>query len=385
MASLPSFTNAFLCLTNACNLKCSYCFVHQSQTNMEYETAVKAVDFLCKNSDESGAIPGIVFFGGEPMLRWDAIVVPLTTLIRSKYGDRFRLSITTNGTLLDENRLKYMKDNGISILLSMDGDRQTQNINRSDSFDVVESKLPMILDYFPSTCFRATVTQNTCMNLFHDMMFAERKGFRDFFVVPNTLSEWNGEQIDSLREEVRKYGDYYIQSCRDNITPLHFSTFENMFKEIVMINGAISRNEHRTMDRCLACGKCGVGSSYTVAISPSGGLFTCQEMCSSEDKFNPFYIGSLDFGVDENRRIALIDRINQADYKGGDCKSCRFDRICNGGCVANNYLCGGDVDTVPPIYCSWNQILLEEATRVMTTLGDENNRFFVDIWKRCVS
>lgn len=72
---------------------------------------------------------------------WDAIIVPLTEYVRDRYP-AYNLSMTSNGTLLNQERAEYMRKKGIGLLLSMDGDRRTQERNRplqdgGSSFDIL--------------------------------------------------------------------------------------------------------------------------------------------------------------------------------------------------------------------------------------------------------
>ena len=116
-------TRVCLNLTDSCNLACKYCFVEQNPHYMTYELAKFAVDFIMQNH----AIKGLAnkekcflnYFGGEPTLMWDTILVPLTNYIRSN-NLPINLAMTTNGTLLNEERIKFLKENEMrSIYLKL--------------------------------------------------------------------------------------------------------------------------------------------------------------------------------------------------------------------------------------------------------------------------
>ncbi|MGQ9462849.1 MAG: radical SAM protein [Candidatus Fervidibacter sp.] len=55
-------------LTEACNLRCDYCFVatKKGYKRMSRDVAKRAVDFLMKESREEREVT-ITFFGGEPL------------------------------------------------------------------------------------------------------------------------------------------------------------------------------------------------------------------------------------------------------------------------------------------------------------------------------
>ena len=174
---MKKISSAFLNLTNACNLACQYCFVEQHPDFMTLETAKYAADWLASNA-ENGDKPSINFFGGEPLLQWDKIIVPLTEYIRGKYGRNFQLSMTSNCILMDEEKAAFCKENGIGLLFSVDGDKATQDCNRPcrdgrSSFDILLPKMPIVLEYWPHVTFRSTVTPETCGELYRNMLFAE--------------------------------------------------------------------------------------------------------------------------------------------------------------------------------------------------------------------
>lgn len=385
MSALPKITSAFLNLTNACNLACRYCFVEQKPDFMTIQTAKDAADFLARNAE--GGQVSINFFGGEPMLMWDEIIVPLTRYVRKKYGVGFGLSMTTNGTLIDRRRAKFMKGHGIGMLFSMDGGKATQEKNRparngSSSFDILEKKIPIILEHFPGVMFRSTVTPETCGDLFADMMFAAQNGFLEFFTMPNCFEAWNDEHIDTLRGEMRQYSKHYIACMRKGERPIVFSQVEKYFRKILLRNDAIRLEKSRTYDSCSACGKCGLGSGRYAGININGDIVACQELFSHGDRY--FSIGNIYTGVNDKQRRDLMDAYDRSPATGDNCQSCPLDRICDGGCVANNYLLGRDIHKVPAIYCEWCRILFGEAVYIMGCLGEEENELFRERWSSCV-
>lgn len=121
---LPLISSAFLNVTQKCNLKCKYCFVCQQPKEITYKVAEDAAKFLAKNAFKDNRTPSINFFGGEPMLRYKDIIKPLTEWIRDVYGDKFELSLTTNGTLLNEEVMEFFDKNNIGMLFSIDGDKK---------------------------------------------------------------------------------------------------------------------------------------------------------------------------------------------------------------------------------------------------------------------
>lgn len=379
--SLPKITSAMLIVTHSCNLACRYCFVHKEPQYMTLETA-KAAAMMLEENCGAGEVPEINFFGGEPTLAWYSIIGPLTTWIKRK-GTPFRLSMTSNGILLDKEKREFMKDNKIGLLLSVDGAKATQDYNRPfpdgrGSFDILSPHIEAIARDFPGTVFRMTAIPETAGNMFENILFAESCGFKSFFIVPDNFQPWTAAAKKKLKKELEKYTDYYIHRYRNQRPPISFSTFEEALQDIRRINAA---QGHREALKCKAEGKCGLGSGKFASIHPDGSIYGCQEMTSNEGRESPFWIGSLSEGVSEERRRALMGMYCGEKVKGGKCRSCKYDNICDGGCVANNYLVTGDINTMPAIQCWWKQAVLDEAIRAMTVLGEEQNEAFKAHWE----
>ena len=124
-----------LFLAQECNLRCTYCYAEDGEYDdrglISYETACKAVDFLIESSGEYKDLH-ITFFGGEPLISFP-IIKELVGYIRDKEmetGKKISLGMTTNGTLITEEIEKFLIDNQISVQVSIDGDKETQNANR---------------------------------------------------------------------------------------------------------------------------------------------------------------------------------------------------------------------------------------------------------------
>lgn len=358
------------------------CFEQKHPHHMSLQTAKDTVDFLANNAQKQNDVPSINFFGGEPTLMWDSIIVPTVLYAKEKH-QKFNFGITTNGILLTEDKLQFMKEHHFGLLLSIDGDKETQNINRplkngGHSFEILEPKLPMILQYYPNVMFRSTVTPDTCNDLFHNMMFAAESGFKNYFVIPNCFEEWSEECKLILANEMGKYTDYYIETMRNNKQPILFSQMEQNFPKIIQRNNCITNDTYRP--NCQSCGKCGFGANKSAGISTDGSIYACQEFCTNGEYDSLFCIGSIYDGVDEEKILQLTSTFDNSVVVGDHCEDCILNRICDGFCIANNYFLYGQLNIVPDIYCEWHRILFNCAVKIMQTLGNDNNKLFKQRW-----
>jgi len=102
--------------TRACNLNCIHCYakaVHQSRDReLTTEEGFNLIDDLA-----TFGVPVILFSGGEPLLRSD--LIELTSYSVSK---GMRAVISTNGTLITEEKAMLLKNAGVSYVgISLDG------------------------------------------------------------------------------------------------------------------------------------------------------------------------------------------------------------------------------------------------------------------------
>lgn len=370
--SLPKITDAFLILTQTCNLKCKYCFVVQKPKNMTYKIALDSADFVARNAKEKGVKPSINYFGGEPLIKWDEIIVPLTLYIREKYGDNFGLSMTTNGVLLDLEKLEFMKKYNIGFMVSIDGDKCTQDLNRplqngDSSFDILEPRLPMFLEYNPTMTFRATVDNDNVSEYFNTHKFAIEHGYKNVYTIVNVFANWNEEERLELKKQIRLTADYYLELL-ENGTKVGFSPFGSMFQKIKQVEKATSNNNFRTQgEGLLGFGRCGLGASKFASVGTDGILYSCQEMCDNEEKGGFFQIGNIYDGEDNLKRMAIINEFNPKNVhsiEGMKCNTCPLNMICDGACTINNYFATGDLNTMPSIICYFYQCLYLEAERI---------------------
>ena len=112
-------------LTFNCNLDCKYCFVRRKSAHerMSVATARKAIGLLLDRA--AAPVVAITLIGGEPLLELALIkqIVPSATEAARKRNLDINWAITTNGTLIDEDALKFFARYKIHALLSIDGGR----------------------------------------------------------------------------------------------------------------------------------------------------------------------------------------------------------------------------------------------------------------------
>jgi Fe-coproporphyrin III synthase len=103
-------------MTKACNLKCAHCYAQATAGPANDELSTAEAKTLIDDLADYGS-PVILFSGGEPLMRPD-----LPELARYAVAKGMRAVISTNGTLIDQDKAKELKDIGLSYVgVSLDG------------------------------------------------------------------------------------------------------------------------------------------------------------------------------------------------------------------------------------------------------------------------
>lgn len=375
---LPLITNVHLTLTHRCNLACRYCFVKQEPLDMTWEIAKDSIDFLARNAKASGVKPRICFFGGEPLIMWEPLIVPTVKYIDTWYKDlNFALSITTNGMLLTEDKIAFIKEHKIGILTSIDGDGCTQNYNRplhngGESLPLIEPNLKSLLAAGFTPTFRSTIIPDTCGEMYNNYLYAISFGYKSMFLITDAYSTWDENSEKTVRDELYKIADHYIWFWRANKEPpLRMSFLERFFATWRQEQNQKIKGITKMVNPCIARRKCGLGQNSSAAISPAGNIYACQELTSNEGPESIFYIGNIYTGVEDERRLKLAELFDTVPATSEDgCDDCPVKNTCNRGCVANNYMITGKVGTASHGFCFFNKLVHEVAEYISGELKD---------------
>lgn len=386
---VPRLHTLFLGVTEDCNMRCRYCFVQHNPARMTIDTAMKALYFLVAQQDSNSKKNlSITFFGGEPTLEWDSIVVPVVKRGRELTGNKMSFNITSNGILLNRERLEFMKNNNMGMLFSFDGDEETQNYNRpmrsgQPSFPILKDKVKLILEYFPNMTFRATVYAPTVHLMAHNFEYALGEGYKNFFFAPDSYgstADWTEEVFDAYKNQLYIIADRVVDECKKgnyiNIAPIS-KAYRTHLTGVIPYNNKNIRNFP-------GLGRCGVGGNGSAVVAPNQKLYTCQEVFTNYEKRDAFFMGTLDTGVDEERvkRIwAQMDFTKLHDsegYYGEHCEKCALVGQCQGGCTVRQITVCDEFNMVPYVHCRTENINYEVAKYIVNKLRD-NTTFLAHV------
>ena len=132
----PRPLTATLLLTNACNLRCRYCYAASGDSPamfMQPETARRAIDFVAANAVAAHAPSFEVAYhgAGEPSRHWALLQESnlYARRVADAQGLRLRSSLTTNG-VLDPGQRAWLASHLTSAMVSCDGLPEVQDAGR---------------------------------------------------------------------------------------------------------------------------------------------------------------------------------------------------------------------------------------------------------------
>ena len=324
-----------------CNLKCKYCFAAQGDFGgtkelMSFEVGKKAIDYLIANSGNRRNLE-IDFFGGEPLMNFDVVkqLVEYGRSVEKEHGKNIRFTITTNGILLDDEKIKYINENMHNAVLSLDGrknvnDNMRPTLNDKGSHDIILPKFKKLVDERPKDKYyyiRGTFTREN-LDFAEDVMYFAEQGFKLTSIEPVVDDESNPyalreEDLPKVFEEYEKlavkYADMQVEG--DDFKFFHFIVDLNQGPCVIKrITG------------------CGAGNEY-LAITPEGDIYPCHQFVGNDE----YKLANI---MDEEVVLPLdiTNKFRNAHvYSKEECKKCWNKFYCSGGCHANAMNFNGDV------------------------------------------
>jgi len=320
-------TNITLHVSQACNLACKYCYADHGTFGehprlMTKELAKKAVDFLFAGTRGCRQV-GIVFLGGEPLLNFDTIrhVVDYSQALGEKEEKRVAYSLTTNGTVLNDEIIEFLCRHRFGLKVSMDGDKELHDEmrpfkNGKGSYDLVAANLKKLLAQRGQLSVRPTLTRsNVSANRLAE--FFEEFGFTriGFGAASGTCFEkaaydLTDADMDKLFAENEKTADVILERLADGRL-VRYDPFENLLYSI--------HSRAKTRIRC--------GFARGVrTVSVDGRIYACHRLVGTES----YAIGSLDDGIDQEKVYQLLWNYYQVKKHCWD--TCWARHLCGGPC-----------------------------------------------------
>ncbi len=344
-------------MAQGCNLRCTYCFAGEgdygNKAMMSIETAKASVEMFSKGRKWFH----IIFFGGEPMLNFSVMKQLVEWCEEPHQTCKFSYSMTTNATLLTDERMAWLKSKRFGITVSYDGKglHARQRLNKdlvSNSETMVEKKLNKFseqLGTLKDFRLRTTISRENLVVLEEAMVATLNaynfKMYVSHHATPAKPMCFEKEDIDALGAVYDRVINRFIASEKWE----DIFRFENTVKMMKLI--------HSGKTGVYACG---AGINY-LTVSATGNFYLCHRLNEDEDES----FGNIKAGLDEQR---VTDMIEFRQAKKDPCRSCWMREWCAGGCMHEHKAKNNSIYDIDPMYCRLQSIEIKQAMRIYTLL-----------------
>lgn len=344
-----------ICLNvaHACNMRCRYCFAGQGTFGgeagiMSLDTAKQTVDFLLEASLDRRNLE-IDFFGGEPLMNFEVVkeTIRYARGRAAAMGKEIAFTLTTNALQLDAEALAFLIDEGIGLILSLDGRREVNDEMRpaadgSGTYDAVLPRIKAAVDRKPISYYvRGTYTAAN-LDFSEDFRHLAELGFQNISLEPVTgqaegirLTE---DCLPEILDQYEKLGKLLL-------------TYEQEGRPVNFFHFNLDVNRGPCLSKRLT--GCGAGVEY-LAVTPEGDIYPCHQFIGEQD----YYMGSV-----HERKLegSIIERFARNTAINKECAQCWARFYCGGGCHALAFKENGDLSKPFELACRMQKKRLEVA------------------------
>ena len=345
-------------LTDKCNLRCKYCYENKKESDIPFEYIKDLIDYELEQKNKYSIIN---FYGGEPLLKKEMIVKTIDYINSKKSETVFYYCMTTNGTLIDDEFLKYMKDNNfISIGYSIDGIEKSHNLNRitadgKGSFEKVLENAKKVLKEFKNVVAMVVVTKNNIEYLDENVKFLINIGFKFINLQFNYLDNWEDKDLEIIKKQYENISKIYA---------------DEIIKENDINIPLIDDKVRTHVEEGYNCNKeCKMGMK-TINIGTDGNFYPCMQFVGDSN----FIIGNCKDGINVEARNKLI---MSSGKENEICKDCSINRRCKHTCSCKNYMTTKDINNLSPIICETEKIIIDISDRMAEDLYNKNSKLFI--------
>lgn len=343
--------------TDRCNLNCSYCYIPsekrkdgQHMSTEQLLNALKTLKSYFSLTLPPNRLPEIIFHGAEPLTNKAAMFAGI-----EQYVQDFRFGIQTNGTLLEDEDITFLKSKRVAIGLSLDSHiEEIANQTRKtwDNKGIYKQVLHCMekLKGYPNYSVICTATQKNMHQL---------PALVDFFheaEVPACMLNPVRCTLSGARE-IKPHdldlAHYYLRALERS-----YELFKSSGRKLIIANFAnVLLSIVAPTARKLMCdiSPCGGGRSF-FALSASGDLYPCSEFIGLSE-----FVGGNLFNIEKNsseketkaqaikkdidnivfnsKPFSMVRGRRVEDIKS--CQSCAIRHFCGSPCPAEAFTMNG--------------------------------------------
>jgi len=324
--------------SNDCNLRCRYCYAHPPGCPpgpMPLAVMTKAIKEML--GLQAGGSVSVEFHGGEPLACLTTIheAVHLGEDEAGEVSCAITWQLQSNGTLLDDRVIRFVKDHEVRLRVSLDGPQHLNDVHRvfpdgRGSFSKVFENMVRLRDGGVEFELLTVLTTTNVDYVEEILRFFTDNGFYRVRFIPMWVQ---GSASEGLRVPPAHLAERYMGLVRrvvehnlEQATPVDYLNLKFITETLVSWNRSFM---------CLRS-PCGAGTDM-VDFSVEGNVYPCEEM----NELPGLSIGNimktpLRQMVDASELVKTIRRRRVDSIQA--CRDCTWKRFCGGGCTNKSHL-----------------------------------------------
>jgi len=306
---------AWFHITDKCNLRCTYCYLPHDPISMSLHTAKGCIDALFASAIKyQSKVVQIKYAGGEPLMEWERVleVSKYARELSDKHFIGLDELIITNGTLLDSEKLKIIKELGINLIISYDGyssDTRIYSNGKSSNNDVLQSiQLALQHEIKPNISMVVNNRNIDGLESFIEFLQKESLNFKIGLARTNAYSKDGILQEDTIISGMQKI--FKVIEDNPNSIPI-----DDIFDEM-----SLKANNRA----------CGAGENYLV-FNVDGSIAKCQMQINKP--VATYQDSDPVAKIQEDTELVRSFDIDTID----ECKECYIRYYCKGGCPLETF------------------------------------------------
>lgn len=223
-----------VCNTNTCN----YCSVYKKDFDVLYFKNFSFNDFYEKLEIISSTTGDteIRFFWWEPFLKFELIQTIIDSV--KKKSKKYSFVINTNLTLVDEEKIKYIKENNIKLIISCNGKLEnhskTRGISIQQTLDLYKN-IRIITKNNITHQINIVVDNDSAKNLRENILFLqEYLGGKNINLLPVNYNGWTEKWLIDLENSFNEL----LCDIQEKKLTLHFIN-KDIHNEVLLFNNEI--------------------------------------------------------------------------------------------------------------------------------------------------
>lgn len=322
--SVHDMDNMVILPNHKCNFSCSYCYAAKGRSDAEIdiEKLNVALDwFLDENRIPEKDLFVFIVGGGEPTMSWNVVVEIIEKVARARKNraGKISLAMTTNGSLITEERAQILAESGVMVNVSFEVLRDVQNKQRG-MCDEVERGIETLQRAGAKFAIRATVSPLSVdrMSEMVDIVLRRFPHVKRLNLEAMLAGKGVYRSTDSLRSFLERFRDGFAEAQRDGRS-----------KGLKVVSSTIMDMTTLKERFC--------GGDF--CLTPLGDVSICRRFSSPNEKnFCQMVFGHVEDGrliiEDEKYQRALRFSLDDRDR----CRHCFLRWNCGGLCLSQQMM-----------------------------------------------